>query len=65
MFNTKHASPSAEANSQTLTSLPFRGKASAFSRDGIERIVRKHAAVAAETCPSILGKRVSPHTLRH
>lgn len=37
----------------------------AFSRDGIERIVRKHAAVAAETCPSILGKRVSPHSLRH
>ncbi len=26
MFNTKHASPSAEANSQTLMSLPYRGK---------------------------------------
>ena len=37
----------------------------AFSRDGIERIVRKHANTAAETCPSILDKRVTPHSLRH
>ena len=36
-----------------------------LSRDGIERIVRKYCAMAAETCPSLLDKRVSPHTLRH
>ncbi len=36
-----------------------------FSRDGIERIVRKYCTIAAETCPSLHDKRVSPHTLRH
>ncbi len=36
-----------------------------FSRDGIERIVRKYVIIAAKTCPSIGEKRVSPHTLRH
>lgn len=43
----------------------FSNRGGAFSRDGIERIVHKYAAIAAETCPSILSKRVSPHTLRH
>ncbi len=36
-----------------------------LSRDGIERIVRKYCTIATETCPSLLDKRVSPHTLRH
>ena len=36
-----------------------------FSRDGIERIVRKYALMASETCPTLKSKRVSPHTLRH
>ena len=36
-----------------------------FSRDGIERIVRKYARLASATCPSLACKRVSPHTLRH
>lgn len=36
-----------------------------FSRDGIERIVRKYAKIAAQACPSIKDKRVSPHSLRH
>ena len=36
-----------------------------FSRDGMERIVRKDVIMAAKTCPSIGAKRVSPHTLRH
>ena len=36
-----------------------------FSRDGIERIVRKYAKLGAQTCPSLRNKRVSPHTLRH
>ena len=38
---------------------------SRFSRDGIGRIVRKHVAIAALSCPSLGEKRVSPHTLRH
>ena len=36
-----------------------------FSRDGIERIVRKYVGLAAKTYPSLRDKRVSPHTLRH
>ena len=35
-----------------------------FSRDAIERIVRKYIRMAAQTCPSLNDKRVSPHTLR-
>ena len=36
-----------------------------FSRDGIERIVGKYVRLAAQSCPSLRSKRVSPHTLRH
>lgn len=37
----------------------------ALSRDAVERLVGKYAASAANTCPSMKGKRVSPHVLRH
>lgn len=37
----------------------------ALTRSGFEYILRKHVSHAAETCPSIAGKRVSPHVLRH
>ena len=36
-----------------------------FSRDAVERIVRKHVATAARPCPSLKKKRVTPHVLRH
>ena len=36
-----------------------------LSRDAVERLVAKHAATAADTCPSIKNKNVTPHTLRH
>ena len=36
-----------------------------LSRDAVERLVTRHAATAAGTCPSIGDKHVSPHTLRH
>jgi integrase/recombinase XerD len=36
-----------------------------LSRDAVERLVAKHAAEAADSCPSIKGKNVTPHTLRH
>jgi integrase/recombinase XerD len=36
-----------------------------LSRDAVERIVRKHVALAATTCPTLKGKRVTPHVLRH
>ena len=36
-----------------------------LSRDAVERIVRKHVELAANTCPTLKGKRVTPHVLRH
>lgn len=36
-----------------------------MSADAVQRLVAKHAATAATACPSITGKHVTPHTLRH
>ena len=36
-----------------------------LSRDAVERLVTKYAAIAARSCPSLKHKRVSPHVLRH
>lgn len=36
-----------------------------LSRDALEHLVRKHSLKASRSCPSLAGKRVSPHTLRH
>jgi len=37
----------------------------ALSRDAVERLVTKYANKAAQSCPSLKSKRVSPHVLRH
>jgi len=36
-----------------------------LSRDAVERRVAKHAATASGRCPSLTGKHLSPHVLRH
>ena len=36
-----------------------------LSADTVQHLVRKCAAVAQKTCPSLTDKRVSPHVLRH
>jgi site-specific recombinase XerD len=36
-----------------------------LSRDAVGLLVAKHAAAAADGCPSIKEKNVTPHTLRH
>lgn len=36
-----------------------------LSRDGVAYVLAKHLAHAREQCPSLKGKRVSPHVLRH
>ena len=36
-----------------------------MSRDAFEHLVSKHARAAAEHCPSIKPKKLSPHVLRH
>jgi integrase/recombinase XerD len=36
-----------------------------MTRSGFEYVLRKHVRTASEHCPSLKGKRVSPHVLRH
>ena len=36
-----------------------------LSRDALEHIVQRHTLSAAKECPTLKGKRVSPHVLRH
>jgi integrase/recombinase XerD len=36
-----------------------------LSRDALELIVRRHTLSASRSRPSLIGKRVSPHVLRH
>lgn len=36
-----------------------------LSRDAVEHIVRKYTTAASNACTSLIGKRVSPHVLRH
>ena len=43
--------------------LNARGKE--MTRAGFEYLLRKHATAASEYCPSLRGKRISPHVLRH
>ncbi|MEM5384116.1 tyrosine-type recombinase/integrase [Paraburkholderia phymatum] len=43
----------------------INARGEAMTRSGFQYVLRKHAAVASKACPSISGKRVSPHVLRH
>ena len=36
-----------------------------LSRDAVERRLATHTAAAAKRCPSLSGKRLHPHVLRH
>ena len=36
-----------------------------LSRDALEHVIRRHTLSAAQSCPSLKEKRVSPHVLRH
>lgn len=36
-----------------------------LSPDALQRLVARHASTARKTCPSLVGKMVTPHTLRH
>ena len=36
-----------------------------LSRDAVERLTVKHASTAAQACPSLAGKHLTPHVLRH
>ena len=36
-----------------------------LSADAVQRLVQKHVETARQKCPSLAGKRVTPHVLRH
>ena len=36
-----------------------------MTRAGFEYVLEKHAQAAAETCPSLRDRSISPHQLRH
>lgn len=36
-----------------------------MSADALQRLVAKHVAAASATCPSLAGRSITPHTLRH
>ena len=36
-----------------------------LKRDGVAHLLTKHVATAQQNCPSLQGKRVTPHVLRH
>ncbi len=36
-----------------------------MSRDAVERLIAKHRARAAQRCPTLANKQISPHVLRH
>jgi site-specific recombinase XerD len=55
----------AETNEQGFAPLFPNARGGFLSRDGVEYLVKKHVAAAARACPSLRGKRVSPHILRH
>ncbi len=40
-------------------------RGSRLSRDALERIVQRHILAATGKCPTLAGKRISPHVLRH
>jgi site-specific recombinase XerD len=36
-----------------------------MSADALQRLVARHVAAASEKCPSLAGRAITPHTLRH
>jgi integrase/recombinase XerD len=43
----------------------LNARGQAMTRDGFEYLLSKHVATASRTVPSISGKSISPHVLRH
>jgi len=54
-----------ERNGQDREPLFPNAQGHKLSRDGVDYILRKHVRTAANSCPSLRRKRVTPHTLRH
>lgn len=55
----------AERRGEPVDPLFATRRGTPLSRDAVAKLVRKHTATAAMACPSLTGKNVTPHTLRH
>jgi integrase/recombinase XerD len=40
-------------------------RGSFLSADALQRLVARHVVAASATCPSLVGRSITPHTLRH
>lgn len=49
----------------SVPELFLNARGQAMTRAGFEYLLRKHTSAATERCPTLRGKRVSPHVLRH
>ncbi len=54
-----------EPDTRRLPSVFLNANGQRISRFGIRYIVRRYAAMAAEACPSLKSKKISPHSVRH
>jgi len=54
-----------ERDGQPADPLFPRQQGGALSPDAVQRLVAKYATAAESRCPSLQGKRVTPHVLRH
>jgi len=54
-----------ELQTMSITIAFPNARGSPLSRDGINYILQASVRRAAQTCPSLSSKRVSPHTIRH
>jgi site-specific recombinase XerD len=55
-----------EENTGPLDGPVFPSSRGGFlSSDALQRLVARHAVSASKTCPSLKGRTITPHTLRH
>ncbi len=54
-----------ERRGQPVDPLFLNQHGGSLSRDSIEHLVDKYAAIAAQHCPSLEQKHITPHVLRH
>ena len=55
----------AERGGQPADPLFPTRRGSQLSPDAVQRLVAKHTATAAASCPSLTSRKITPHTLRH
>lgn len=54
-----------ECHAEPVTPVFPSSRGGSLSRDAMERLVSRHQRTAERQCPSLKGKKVTPHVLRH